>query len=133
MLHRRHGRVRRKADHTTAPPYRLDTLRYIANEDAGEFERRLRAYIRELDGYLDEVGAAAQTADFAILRRTAHKLVGHLSVVEHFALSLLAQQIEEPAVNRDLTDLAAKLTEFQTGVRVFKRQLLAVAEYVQSG
>jgi len=113
-------------------PYRLDTLRYIADGDAAEFERRLRAYIKELEGYFNEVMAAASTADFVQIKRIAHKLVGHLSVVEHAGLSLLAQQIEEAAVNRDLPEINPKLTEFQTGVRLLKGQLLMAVESVHS-
>lgn len=112
--------------------YSLETLRYIANEDNSELKRRLDSYVRELDGYLVEIGGAARCADFNAIRKTAHKLVAHLAVVEHERLCSLAQQIEEASINRNLPELNAKLTELKSGARGFRRHLLTVSESVRS-
>jgi signal transduction histidine kinase/DNA-binding response OmpR family regulator len=106
-----------------APHYRLDAVRYIAQGDDADFERRMRSFIREMDGYVDEIASAMNDAQFEPVRRSAHRLVSHLSVVEHARLGLTAQQIEEAAVNRDVRQAEAKLVELRAEMTEFKRSL----------
>jgi len=115
-----------------ADPWRLDTLRYMANGDSAELVRRTRIYVRELDGYLLELQTALHAANFDKLRRTAHGLVGHLGIIEHAALLFAAQQIEESAVNRDLGTAAAKLTELLSTIHHVRGRLVADSESARS-
>ena len=115
-----------------ADPWRLDTLRYMANGDSAELVRRTRLYVRELDSYLLELQTALEAANFDQLRRTAHGLVGHLSMIEHAGLLGAAQQIEESAVNRDLGTAAVKLTELLSTAHYVRGRLVADSESARS-
>jgi CheY-like chemotaxis protein/HPt (histidine-containing phosphotransfer) domain-containing protein len=113
-------------------PWRLDTLRYMANGDDRELARRTRRYVRELDEYLTELQGAMEVTDFGRLRRGAHRLVAHLSIIEHAALVSAAQQIEESAVNRDRDGVSAKWIEVLSLARQVKIRLVADAESAPS-
>jgi CheY-like chemotaxis protein/HPt (histidine-containing phosphotransfer) domain-containing protein len=113
-------------------PWRLDTLRYMANGDDRELARRTRRYVRELDEYLIELQGALDVADFGRLRRGAHRLVAHLGIIEHAALVSAAQEIEESAVNRDRDGANAKWAEVLSLARQVKIRLVADAESAPS-
>jgi CheY-like chemotaxis protein/nitrogen-specific signal transduction histidine kinase len=108
-------------------PFKLEILRYMANDDPEALARQLRGYVRELDAYVEELRVAIQVADFQKLRKIGHKLVSHLAVVQHADLLDLAQQLQESAVNRDIRGAAARLVEINSGLRAFRPQILAVA------
>ena len=108
-------------------PYRLDTLRYIANDVPAEFKRRLGAYVRELNAYVDEIASSVNCGSFEPFQRAAHKIVGHLSIIQHARLIVIAQQIEEAAVNRSLAEARSKVIELTDGAREVSNALLAVA------
>jgi len=114
-------------DAGAAAPYRLDSLEYLSNGVPSEFNRRLEAYVRELDGYVDEIAAAASSGDLEIVRQTAHKIVGHMAIIQHARLILIAQQVEEAAVNRSLADANSKLVELIDGAREVSGALLSAA------
>ncbi len=116
-----------------APEYRLDTLRYIANGDEAELGRRLQGYVQELDRRAAALVAAFEGGEFERVRTEAHGLVSHLSILEHSALVLLAQLVEEAAVNRDRPEAAAKLTELRAGIRELRFSLAAFSENPRSG
>jgi CheY-like chemotaxis protein len=111
-------------DEGPSAPYRLDTLRYISNGIPAEFKRRLDSYVRELNGYIDEIASSVNCGRFEALRRTAHKVVGHLSIIQHARLIAIAQQIEEAAVNRSLADARSKVIELVDGSREVGNALL---------
>jgi len=120
------------ADAAPPAPYSLDALRYVANGDETELGRRLRRYVEELDGYYAAIGAALAAGEYESLRRSAHKLVSHLAILEHVRLLAIVQQIEEAAVNRDRDCAAAKAAELSQGIRDF-RSSLAAAENTLAG
>ena len=107
--------------------YRLDTLRYMANDIPAELKRKLCAYVRELNAYLDEMASSVNCGRFESFQRTAHKIVGHLSIIEHARLIVVAQQVEEAAVNRSLAEARSKAIELLDGAREVSKALLAVA------
>jgi signal transduction histidine kinase/DNA-binding response OmpR family regulator len=115
------------------PEFRLDTLRYIANGDEGELGRRLQGYVQELDRRSAALVAALEGGEFERVRAEAHGLVSHLSILEHSALVLLAQLVEEAAVNRDRPEAEAKLTELRAGIRELRFSLVALSENPRSG
>ena len=116
-------------DAGASAPYCLETLRYIANDVPAEYKRRLGAYVRELDAYIEEIATSVSCGRIELFQRAAHKLVGHLSIIRHSRLIVVAQQIEEAAVNRSLADARSKLTELADGVREVRHALLAVAAH----
>jgi signal transduction histidine kinase/DNA-binding response OmpR family regulator len=116
-----------------APEFRLDTLRYLTNGDEAELRRRLQGYVGELDRRVATLVAALHSTEFERVRAEAHGLVSHLSILEHSALVLLAQLIEEAAVNRDQAEAAAKLTELRAGIRELRFSLVALSENCRPG
>jgi signal transduction histidine kinase/CheY-like chemotaxis protein len=108
-------------------PYRLDTLRYMANDTPSEFKRKLSAYVRELNAYMDEIASSVDCGRFEAFQRTAHKIVGHLSIIQHARLIVIAQQIEEAAVNRSLAEARSRSLELMDGAREVSSALLGIA------
>ena len=114
-------------DAGAAAPYRLDSLEYLSNGVPSEFNRKVDAYVRELDGYIDEIASASSSGELEIVRQTAHKIVGHMAIIQHARLILIAQQVEEAAVNRSLADANSKLSELIDGAREVSGALLSAA------
>lgn len=109
--------------------FRLDALKAIARDDPARFALRIDAYVRDLDGYLDRLAAAAEEVDFESLRKTAHKLGSHLSLISHDAGYVLASALEQAGAEQDLAEAGAKLGELRFVLKELKAQLRAGATY----
>jgi HPt (histidine-containing phosphotransfer) domain-containing protein len=99
----------------------------MANDTPSEFKRKLSAYVRELNAYMDEIASSVDCGRFEAFQRTAHKIVGHLSIIQHARLIVIAQQIEEAAVNRSLAEARSRSLELMDGAREVSSALLGIA------
>ncbi len=87
--------------------YNLEMLTYLSGGEPGAFRRRVQQYLVELDTFLSALHLGAIGEDFESVRKQAHKLSSHASVVQDGVMMAIAAQLEEAAVNRDAAALPA--------------------------
>jgi signal transduction histidine kinase/CheY-like chemotaxis protein len=107
-----------------AKDYTLETLAFtVGGKDQAKLTLKINAYAMALERYSADLESAIAIADFIGLKSAAHSLASHLSVINHDSLFVLAQSIQEAAVNRDIEEARAKFVEIKYGISKLVREL----------